>query len=184
MTGRVIRAALGYQSTKALTMARDHLSRNDWLIEKPLEVYSMACFFKFSDLAKLASGHAVKRPTEEWVLHRGVMGRTGMEKLEQLYRARMEGLYDILNHSLEFDFEAGTGEGEGRHGCECGDMRRMESMWDAKVDQVKSTLGAGSELLELLEVDLRGGWCEGCLVMLGRNIQKCIVEARSLPTSI
>jgi len=176
MTGRVIRAALGYQSTKALTMARDHLSRNDWLIEKPLEVYSMACFFKFSDLAKLASGHAVKRPTEEWVLHRGVMGRTGMEKLEQLYHTRMEGLYDILDHSLEFEASDG--------GHECGDMRRMESMWAAKVDQVKSNFGAGSELLELLEVDLRGGWCEGCLVMLGRNIQKCIVEARSLPTSI
>jgi hypothetical protein len=194
-TGRVIRAALGYQSTKALTLARDHLSRRDWLESQPLEVYSMACFFKFSDLAKFSSGLAVRVPMEEWHNHRTVMGRTGMEKLHELHDVRLEGLFEILDRSLTFDASEASGEGAsnasqgvdegmcgGGHTCE--NTSRMPQMWSTKVDNLKTNLGAGSELLELLEVDLRGGWCEGCLVMLGRNIQWCIVQARGLPQSI
>jgi hypothetical protein len=200
MTGRVIRAALGYQSTKALTLARDHLSKQEWLEHKPLEVYSMACFFKFSDLAKLSSGYAVKRPVEEWVGHRQVMGRTGWERLDGLCNARVEGLFQILDRSLTFNEASGTDTSNSGAGMDirveercggkcsggggCADMPRMEVMWATKVDQLKSTIGAGSELLELLEVDLRGGWCETSLVALGRNIQWCIVEARGLPASI
>ena len=194
-TARVIRAALGYQSTKALTLARDHLSRRDWLEERPLEVYSMACFFKFSDLAKLSSGLAVKRPMEEWHVHRAVMGRTGMEKLHELHDMRLEGLFAILDKSLSFEasevseWSEGTGGIEGSGGSRggehaCQDTSRMRHMWSTKVEHLKTTLGAGSELLELLEIDLRGGWCEGCLVKLGRNIQWCIVQARSLPQTI
>lgn len=138
----------------------------------------MACFFKFADLAKLSSGYAVKRPIEEWHAHRPVMGRTGTEKLHQLYDTRIEGLCRILDNSLHM----GSGDQEGGHECE--DLERMRDMWSCKVDQVKMNLGAGSELLELLEVDLRGGWCEGCLVLLGRAIQGCIVEARELPMTI
>lgn len=179
-TGRVIRAALGYQSTKALTLAREHLSRVDWLNNKPLEVYSMACFFKFSDLAKLSSQYAIKRPMEEWMDHRQVMGRTGMEKLHELHDNRMEGLFEILDQSLEFNGSAGGGGG----GHDCDDIERMRQTWSDKVDYLKSIIGAGSELLELLEVDLRGGWCEGCLVEIGRRIQICIVQARGLPQSI
>jgi hypothetical protein len=194
-TGRVIRAALGYQSTKALTLARDHLSRRDWLESQPLEVYSMACFFKFSDLAKFSSGSAVRRPMEEWHNHRTVMGRTGMEKLHELHDVRLEGLFEILDRSQTFEASEASGEGAsdasqgvnegmcgGGHTCE--NTSRMRQMWSTKVDHLKTNLGAGSELLELLEVDLRGGWCEGCLVMLGRNIQWCIVQARGLPQSI
>jgi len=193
-TGRVIRAALGYQSTKALTLARDHLSRRDWLENQPLEVYSMACFFKFSDLAKFSSGLAVRRPMEEWHTQRAVMGRTGMEKLHELHDIRLEGLFEILDRSLTFEAsEAGPAEGMnlevdegmcGAGGHTCEDLSRMRHMWSTKVDNLKTNLGAGSELLGLLEVDLRGGWCEGCLVMLGRNIQWCIVQARGLPQSI
>jgi hypothetical protein len=161
----------------------------------------MACFFKFSDLAKLASSYAVKVPMEEWHSHRAVMGRTGMEKLHELHDMRLEGLFEILDRSLLFEASGASGEegasganceeggsegmcggGEGGHTCE--DLSRMRLMWSNHVDQLKTTLSAGSELLELLEVDLRGGWCEGCLVLLGRNIQWCIVQARGLPQSI
>ena len=149
----------------------------------------MACFFKFSDLAKLSSGLAVKRPMEEWHAHRAVMGRTGMEKLHELHDMRLEGLFEILDKSLTFEASEVSEGSEGREGLcgeehTCNDTSRTRHMWSTKVEHLKSTLGAGSELLELLEVDLRGGWCEGCLVMLGRNIQWCIVQARSLPQSI
>ena len=156
----------------------------------------MACFFKFSDLAKFSSGLAVKRPMEEWHTQRAVMGRTGMEKLHELHDIRLEGLFEILDRSLTFEAsvasEMGTNGmshrvdegmcGGGGHTCE--NTSRVRHMWSTKVDDLKINLGAGSELLELLEVDLRGGWCEGCLVMLGRNIQWCIVQARGLPQSI
>jgi hypothetical protein len=159
----------------------------------------MACFFKFSDLAKFSSGLAVRVPMEEWHIHRTVMGRTGMEKLHELHDVRLEGLFEILDRSLTFDasFARASGEGArnesqgvdagmcgGGGGHTCEDTSRIRQMWSSKVDLLKTNLGAGSELLELLEVDLRGGWCEGCLVMLGRNIQWCIVQARSLPQSI
>jgi hypothetical protein len=159
----------------------------------------MACFFKFSDLAKFSSGLAVRVPMEEWHNHRTVMGRTGMEKLHELHDVRLEGLFEILDRSLNFDASEASGEGAsaasrgvslgvdegmcgGGHTCE--NTSRMRQMWSSKVDLLKTNLGAGSDLLELLEVDLRGGWCEGCLVMLGRNIQWCIVQARGLPQSI
>ena len=122
-----------------------------------------------------------------------------MEKLHELHDIRLEGLFEILDRSLTFDasFARASGEGArnesqgvdegmcgGGGGHTCEDTSRMRQMWSTKVDHLKTNLGAGSELLELLEVDLRGGWCEGCLVMLGRNIQWCIVQARSLPQSI
>jgi hypothetical protein len=138
----------------------------------------MACFFKFADLAKLSSAMAVKRPMEEWHAHRPVMGRTGTEKLHQLYDTRIDGLCRILDNSLHM------GIGSEAEGHVCEDLERMKEMWGMKVDQVKMNLDAGSELLELLEVDLRGGWCEGCLVLLGRAIQSCIVEARCLPQTV
>lgn len=134
---------------------------------------------------------------EEWHNHRTVMGRTGMEKLHELHDVRLEGLFEILNRSLTFDASEASGEGArnesqgvdegmcgGGGGHTCEDTSRMRQMWSSKVDLLKTNIGAGSDLLELLEVDLRGGWCEGCLVMLGRNIQWCIVQARSLPQSI
>lgn len=152
----------------------------------------MACFFKFADLAKLSSGLAVKRPMEEWHAHRAVMGRTGMEKLHELHDMRMEGLFEILDRSLTFQASEASERSERSQGGErscggehtCNDTSRMRHMWSIKVEHLKTALEAGSELLELLEIDLRGGWCEGCLVMLGRNIQWCIVQARLLPQSI
>jgi hypothetical protein len=57
-------------------------------------------------------------------------------------------------------------------------------MWARTVEVVKAGLGAESELLELLQVDLRGGYCGDCMVVLGRTIQRCLVDARALPTSI
>lgn len=155
----------------------------------------MACFFKFSDLAKLSSGLAVKRPMEEWHVHRAVMGRTGMEKLHELHDIRLEGLFEILDRSSTFQASEASESSERSEGSEgseglcggehtCNDTSRIRHMWSIKVEHLKTTLEAGSGLLELFEVDLRGGWCEGCLVMLGRNIQWCIVQARSLPQNI
>jgi hypothetical protein len=101
------------------------------------------------------------------------MGSRGTARLHDLYNARMEGLYTILDRGLEEDGMWG-----------CGDRERLREMWARTVEVVKAGLGAESELLELLQVDLRGGYCGDCMVVLGRTIQRCLVDARALPTSI
>lgn len=182
ITGRVIRAALGYQSTKAMTLARDHLSQPDWIIEYPLDVYSLACFFKFGDLARLASGPAVRCGTpSDWNSHRPVMGRSGLAKLLHLRTARVDGLRSILGQGLEED----------GHTVQCPAFASLCEIWEVKVGQLRDDLetsgGVGDcDLLELLDVDLSGnqGGCGGCLVSLGKTIQRCLVEARDLPTTI
>ena len=184
ITGRVIRAALGYQSTKALTLARDHLSQGAWIEEWPLEIYSLACFFKFGDLARLASGPAVRSaPTGDWSVHRPVMGRQGLSKLLQLHQARVEGFTQILEGGLEEDDHTST----------CPLAESVRRMWEVKIGDLRDDLeggGADCDLLELLEMDLsdkvRGGGysCGGCLVNLGKTIQRCLVQARELPTTI
>jgi hypothetical protein len=85
----------------------------------------------------------------------------------------MEGLYSILDRGLE----------EHQHEM-CGDRGRLREMWPGAVEVVKDGLGVESELLDLLQLDLRGGYCEDCMVVLGRTIQRCLVDARALPTSV
>jgi hypothetical protein len=143
ITGRVIRAALGYQSTKALTLARDHLSQQRWLTNNPLEVYLMACFYKFGDLAKLASFYAIKVPKEDWQSHRSVMGRTGLDQLAMLYDTRLQGLCGILDRSLSLgqDPEDMVDHHIGVERHECDDNQRLKEMWAIWWERSRWVLG-------------------------------------------
>ena len=132
----------------------------------------------------MASGPAVRSaPIGDWRAHRPVMGRQGLAKLQQLHAARVEGLTQILDGGLEED----------EHSMNCSQAEAMKEMWAIKVGDLKEDLeggGADVDLLELLEMDLSsrvqgGGYsCGGCLVNMGRTIQRCLVRARELPTTI
>lgn len=173
ITGRVIRAAMGYQSSKALNIARDRLSA--FILAEPVDTYAMACFFKFADLARLASRHAVAVPTDQWTSDaRGLMGRSGVKNLSDLRELRLAGLRGILNRRIECD----------AHSDDCVRRGMMEEVWRLKVESLKAELQPESDLLELLEIDLRGGHCGGCLVLLGQTIQQCLLAAKDLPTTI
>lgn len=173
VTGRVIRAAMGYQSSKALNIARDRLAA--FIHGQPVETYATACFFKFTDLARLASGRAITVTSEQWSAEsKNLMGRTGLKNLSDLREKRLAGLRGILNGHPEAD----------GHSADCIRRNMMEQVWFDKVEQVKKGLVPESELLELLEVDLRGGHCGDCLVLLGQTIQRSILAARELPRTI
>jgi len=136
----------------------------------------MACFFKFTDLARIASQHAIAVHPDEWSKEaKSTMGRTGLKHLLQLREIRMAGLRGILNGHVESDEH---------HSSACVRRGMIELLWRQRADQVKEHLEANSELLELLEIDLRGGHCGDCLVNLGTTIQRCILAARDLPKTI
>ena len=175
VTCRVIRAAMGYQSSKALSIARDRL--HAFIPAHPVEVYGMACFFKFTDLARLASEHAVRIHPDNWGKDaRATMGRNGMKHLSELRDVRIAGMRGTLNSQVERDGHSET----------CVRRGMIEALWRTRADQVKEAVvgDAGGELLELLEIDLRGGHCGDCLVNLGATIQRCILAARELPKTI
>jgi hypothetical protein len=111
------------------------------------------------------------------------MGRSGYAKLQQLHAARVEGLTQILDGGLEVD----------AHTESCTEAAGLNDMWEMKIGDLKDDLNAGGadvDLLELLEMDLSnrvlgGGYsCGGCLVNLGKTIQRCLIQARELPTTI
>ena len=138
----------------------------------------MASFFKFTDLAKLASSKAMRTPSEQWGQEmRQLMGRTAAGRLEALQRSRLVGLATILTISAKAPHAD-------EHSATCAGRAAMEELWKAKVAQVSASLTPNSELLELLEVDLRGTQCGDCLVLLGSTIRECMYQARELPTSI
>jgi hypothetical protein len=173
LTARVARAALGYQASKALSTARDKMAY--WIPTCPLDVYGMACFFKFTDLARLASVHAVAVPRTEWSEDtRALMGRSGAVKLEELQVKRLSGLREILVKPLERD----------EHSAACVRTGMIEELWKRKRDELEGSLTPQSELIELLNLDLRGGHCGDCLVLLGKTIQRCLYEAKELPSSV
>ncbi|WWD15994.1 hypothetical protein CI109_100418 [Kwoniella shandongensis] len=183
LTGCVVRAALGYQSLKALNLARDHLYR--YIEEDAIKVYALASFFKFTDLARLASMKAVAVPPERWDEEsRLLMGKTAMNKLFNLQATRREGLYSILSCPMEMDDHLSHRGGGGR----------VQQVWEGMTNHLKmqleeGSLNLGTELLELLEFDLRGvsedgHQCGDCLVLLGKSIQRCLYEAKDLPRCI
>ena len=173
VTGRVIRASLGYQSAKALNAARDRMS--DFIDTQPLETYAMASFFKFTDLAKLASMKALAIPAREWPLDvRNLMGKTAAKRLEMIQNTRLQGLQTILTKPPLAD----------EHSEQCCRRDLMATVWAEKAASVLQSLSPDSELLELLAIDLRSEHCGDCLVLLGSTIQQSIYEARDLPRSI
>ena len=172
LTGRVIRAAMGYQASKALATARDRLS--GFIDVSPIDVYAMATFFKFTDLARLASTKGLNVPSTDWSDDaKSLMGKSGVKRLEQLQATRMEGLRTILTRNVELD-----GHSEG-----CVRRPMMEDVWKRRVEDLQVSLDPSSELIELLSIDLRGGHCGDCLVLLGTTIQQCLLAAKQLPQS-
>ena len=173
VTSRVIRAAMGYQSSKAVSLARNRLYA--FAAAEPVETYAMACFFKFRDLARLTSQAAIALHPEAWSSEtKALMGKSGARDLMQLRESRMAGLRGILNGPMESDAHSGT----------CMRKAMIQELWDRKVAAMKEDLQPQSDLLELLEVDLRGGHCGDCLVLLGSTIQRCLLAAQDLPKSI
>lgn len=172
-TARVARAAMGYQSQKALGLARDKMY--SWINDDPVGVYAMAVYFRFTDLARLASTNAIRVPREEWPNgDKILMGRHGRAALQSLQQERNEGLRAILEKPMESD----------EHSATCVRRAMIEELWSRKRRDVEAGLRCESELLELLEVDLRGGHCGDCLVLLGKTIQRCLYEAKDLPRSV
>ena len=173
MTSRVVRAALGYQSSKALAIARDRLG--DFIPTSPVDVYALGCFFKFTDLAKLAAWPAVARPPEDWSHDsKALMGREGARHLLDLRQTRLDALRRILSAGVQTD----------DHSSGCIRRGMVEMLWEKHREKVRDGLGPASELLELLELDLRGGHCGDCLVNLGQTIQRCLLEAKELPKTV
>ncbi|WVR05303.1 hypothetical protein IAU60_002317 [Kwoniella sp. DSM 27419] len=173
ITAKVLRAALGYQSNRALAISRDRLGA--WMESRPFETYAMACFFRFSDLARLASTHALAIPADQWSPEfRLLAGPSGQAMLMSLQAQRLASLREILSAGIEAD----------EHSSRCNASTQVETVWRRMITQLKNSIGPESELLELLEVDLRDVQCGDCLVLLGRSIQRCIYEAKDLPRSI
>lgn len=173
VTSRVIRAAMGYQSSKALSLARDRLHAFATL--QPIETYALAYFFKFTDLARLASPMAIAIHPDAWSSEsKGLMGKSGVRDLLRLRESRLAGLRGVLNAPMEVD----------PHSEHCVRRAMIQEVWEKKVAAVKDGLQPQSDLLELLEVDLRGGHCGDCLVLLGATIQRCLLAARDLPKTI
>lgn len=141
MTGRVVRAALGYQSAKALSTARDHIVH--WVDERPVQVYAMASFFRFGDLARLAIVKAVRVPPSQWPEDARVTGRTSASKLMVLQSARLTGLKQILSGPIEEDEHART----------CVRFPMARDVWRKMADKTCKVC-ADSDLIELLDVDL------------------------------
>lgn len=173
ITARVARAALGYQSQRGLNLARDRMA--DFIPSDPVGVYAMAYFFRFTDLAKMASERAVAVPRAEWPRDaRALMGRQGVAKLEALQSARLSGLQTFLNRAIEAD----------GHSAACVRRPMIEELWTRKRDEVLRDLKPESELFDLLSLDLRGGHCGDCMILLGTTIKKCLTAARELPRTV
>lgn len=146
-----------------------------WVDESPVHVYSMASFFKFGDLARLASIKAVRMPPSQWPEDaRILMGSTSASKLAALHSARLSGLKQILNGPMEEDEHAHT----------CVRFPMARDVWKRMAEEISKKVCADSDLIEMLDVDLRGGHCGECLVLLGRSVQRCLYEARELPRMI
>ncbi|WWC69347.1 uncharacterized protein I206_103285 [Kwoniella pini CBS 10737] len=179
ITSKVIKTSLGYQSSKALNISRDKL--NYWIKEFPIEIYSLACFFKFKDLIKLSSIQALKINFKNWSEeNKLLMGKKSLNDLLNLQSIRLNGLINILNIPPQINDEDFN-----EHFKYCHNKIEFENAWFKMIEIVKIHLNPDSDLLELLEIDLREfGQCGNCLVLLGKNIQRCLLQAKELPTSL
>lgn len=142
-----------------------------WVDESPVQVYAMASFFKFGDLARLASAKALRVPPSQWPEDaRVLMGCTSASSLMTLQSSRLTGLKQILSGPIEEDEHAHT----------CVRFPMAREVWRRMADKTSKMVCADSDLIELLDVDLRGGHCGECLVLLGRSVQRCLYKAREL----
>lgn len=81
------------------------------------------------------------------------MGRTSASKLVALHSARLSGLKQILNGPMEEDEHAHT----------CVRFPMARDVWKRMAEEISKTVCADSDLIEMLDVDLRGGHCGECL---------------------
>lgn len=77
------------------------------------------------------------------------MGRTSASKLVALHSARLSGLKQILNGPMEEDEHAHT----------CVRFPMARDVWKRMAEEISKTVCADSDLIEMLDVDLRGGHC-------------------------
>ncbi|KAK6903039.1 hypothetical protein I204_07821 [Kwoniella mangroviensis CBS 8886] len=184
LTGRVVRASLGYQSSKALSKARDRLGH--WIEDLPIETYSMACFFKFNDLIKLSSQYALKVPYNAWPEDaKLLMGRGSINRLVELQQVRLLGLNNILSKPLLLDNN--REHTTQQHTIDCRGLEYLEELWNEITTSIKMDLKPSMDLYELLQLDLTNCGitnCASCLGILGKNVQTCLLEARDLPRSL
>ena len=173
MARKVIRAALGYQSTKALATARARLG--EFMTADPVGVYATARLYHFHELAVIASTTAMAVDPDEWSEEDAkLMGRAGRRALRELRDGRLKALKAVLAKPMEADVHTG--------GCVRREM--MERVWHGHVEAVCEALKAYSDLLEILDVDVRGGHCGDCLILLGRTMKRCVREASQLSKTI
>ncbi|KAL7423990.1 hypothetical protein Q5752_001575 [Cryptotrichosporon argae] len=172
--GRLARAALGYQAARALGAVRERLAR--LLPAHPLAVYATATFFKFADLAVLASAPAAAADPAAWGdAARTLMGRHGAARLLALRQARLAALAHILESN---DLPADA------HGVTCPRRPMADQLWEQTRRTVAEQLRPDSELVELLGADVRGGHCGDCLALVGATAQRCMLLARDVPRTI
>ncbi|XAO22598.1 hypothetical protein I312_101371 [Cryptococcus bacillisporus CA1280] len=101
---------------------------------------------------------------------RVLMGRTSASKPMALQSARLTGLKQILSGPIEEDEHAHT----------CVRFPMARHVWRRMADETCKKVCADSDLIELLDVDLRGFHCGECLILLGQSVQRCLYEAREL----
>lgn len=168
MAALVLRASMGYQSAKALGLARDALG--SFASSHPIETYAFASYFKFRDTAQIASRESLRVPEADWPADaKQLMGRRAVAALQDRQAQRLSGLHGILDRPLQ------------HHSAMCPRTSMLQSTWDSKVTEVRKGLNPASDLIELCAVDVRGGHCGDCLVKLGEHVRSCLELVRLLP---
>lgn len=171
---------MGYQSSKALAFARDRLG--EWVRERPVDVYAMASFFKFADLAILASQYAMKIDRNDWGQEAvKMMGRTAAARLVELQERRVAGLKEILDKALQED----------DHSIDCGMNQMMSQAWSERCKAIQQEVSAATDLVDLLNTDFSAlqasqghQTCGQCLVLFGKSVRRSVLAAQALPTNI
>lgn len=238
---KVLRAAMGYQSNKAISLARAHLwgylyrledegekdrfyaaqsqqrggrsvfdksprdelrdcERKRTLDRQAIRVYALASYFKFTDLAVLASKTACRVPRDEWSrADVSMMGRRAATRLMKLQEARR----DMICRKLE----AAQKENIMQSACscahpeqdgECGEREMMRQVWAARCAQVAEAVEEdGGETMDQAQVSRmlldpsdtgagNGGveGCMGCMQEYGRCVGLVMGVLGGMPDSV
>lgn len=231
---------MGYQSNKAISLARAHLwgylyrledeeeqdrfasvqqqqartvfgptpreamhafERRRTLDRQAVRVYALASYFKFTDLAIVASQTAFRVPRDEWSRSDvAMMGRTAAGRLVRLQEARR----DAVSHTLEAaqreqimqsQCVAAPGSNVG-----CDAREGMKQVWSTRcaqvseaVDEAEGSLDAetvGKMLLDPVDATALGAagqsqaGCVGCMQEYGRCVGLVLGVLRGMPESV
>ena len=170
--GRVIRAAMGYQSTRAINRARTRLAEQVDI--DPVGVYAMASFFNFAELAKLASMQAASVSEDQWTeADVRVMGTTARRALCDLQCTRREGLANVLTTPMAVD----------EHSLSCSGMTQVQTIWREHAARLVN-VPQGQQIAEMLNVNIESVQCASCLKAVGQMVRHCVVALEQLPRSV